>query len=190
MQSPKLALTTLAAISAMALSPALACTCPPFQGSVAQHAEDYDFIGVVQVGTVFELSSVAEKEQAEARFSFYADFRHVLYEHVEAIEAGEQVPSLDELEDQYLDQSNYMPPPYTISSTLTQMKIQRVLKGEKASSIFVKSNSPGNPACGVRYQPETEVFLFAKGQDGLYNTWMCSGPRFPIEDYETTLEAD
>ncbi|MEO1552947.1 MAG: hypothetical protein AAFR82_03360 [Pseudomonadota bacterium] len=184
------AFTCLAAISALALSPALACTCPPFEGTAGEHAEAYDFIGVAQVGTVFELVSEAEKEQAGARLERTEGFLDLLYEHVEAIESGASVPSLEELENAYNDDSSYFPSPYTVTSTLTQMKVKRVLKGEKAASIFVKSNSPGNPACGVRYQPETEIFLFAKGEDGLYSTWMCSGPRFPIEDYEGALETD
>lgn len=174
----------------MALSPALACTCPPFDGDAKAHAEEYDFIGMVQVENIFDLKSEAAEKDAKARMAFNGDLSNAMRAHIEAIEAGEEVPGLDQLLDEFYDKSNYMPPPYIVTSTLTHMKVTRVLKGETSSAVFVQSSSPGNPACGVSYRPDAEIFLFAKGSAGLYSTWMCSGPRFPFEDYETALSGD
>lgn len=190
MRTPKATLCTFVAAGLMALSPALACTCSPFEGDAKAHADEYDFIGMVEVETIFDLKSDAEEKNSAALRAFYDGLSDVMEAHIEAIEAGEDVPSLDELQDEYYENSSYRPPPYIVTSTLTHMKVKRVLKGEKSSAVFVRSSSPGNPACGVSYRPDAEIFLFAKGGEGLYSTRMCSGPRFSFEDYEAALAGD
>lgn len=176
----------LTAIALGGALPAHACTCPPEADAEAQ-ASEYDFIGVVTVGEVFELKSEEEAAEAAAEKEHLNDYVDALIAYIEASAAGEDLPDFDTYMDEFYATSTYRPAPPSGSSLLTQMRVDRVLKGEQAGVIFVRSASPGMPACGVRYRPGSEVLLLAKGGDGLYSTWMCSQPQFPLSDFEAAL---
>ncbi|MEM5518539.1 hypothetical protein WNY37_16395 [Henriciella sp. AS95] len=82
------------------------------------------------------------------------------------------------------------PSPFIIGEHITQMKVQRVLKGEMSRYVLVKSADAGMPACGVNYRPDTELLLLAKGGEGVYSTWMCDRAQFPVEDFEAALDGE
>ena len=167
--------------------PAFACSCPPIADAATQ-AEGYDFIGVVTVGEVIEIETEEQKADAAAFNEFNADYENALLAYIEGIEAGEEMPSFDDYMDAFYDASTYTPSPMSGQpSTLTQMKVSRVLKGETSKTIFVRS-PPANPlTCGVTYRPDGELLLLARGADGMYSTWMCDMAQFPLADFKAAL---
>ena len=168
-------------------APALACSCPPASSAEAQ-AENYDFVGIVTVGEVMTLQSKAQTEETEASSKFESDYSNMLLDYIERREAGEDLAPFEEFERAFYANATYRPPPYPIPAVrLTQMKVNRVLKGENATFMFVRSSDPGMPACGVVYRPETELLLLAKGEDGLYRTWMCDQAQFSVEEFADAL---
>lgn len=171
----------------LGVGPVLACSCPPASSAEAQ-AENYDFVGIVTVGEVMTLQSKAQIEETEASSKFNNDYSDMLLDYIERGDAGEDLAPFEEFERAFYANATYRPPPYAIpAERLTQMKVSRVLKGESATLVFVRSSDPGMPACGVVYKPETELLLLAKGEDGLYRTWICDRAQFSVEEFADAL---
>ena len=73
---------------------------------------------------------------------------------------------------------------------VARFRVYSVIKGQVGMAVQVR-HSLDSASCGVRFTPGQTVLVLAHaGSDGFWRTGLCSGPRFPEDQYRRAARGE